>query len=193
MDDWRGTVLRAAMPSLLFVALILGQPDLGTALVCVVVTVLMLYLAGMQMRYLGLAALGALPVAYYMLFMVPWRRARMMVFLHPEMDPGKNGYQILQSKIAVATGGIFGHGLMEGVQKLFYLPAPHTDFIFANISEELGLLGALAVVALFVLLGYRGLRAAFLVTDPFARFLAFGITCAILIQAFFNMSVVARY
>lgn len=190
MDDWRGTVLRAAAPPLLFVLIILAQPDLGTATVCAVVTVLMLYLAGMQMRYLGLAALCASPVAYYMLFMVSWRRARMQVFLHPAMDPGKNGYQILQSKIAVATGGIFGHGLMEGVQKLFYLPAPHTDFIFANISEELGLLGALFVAGLFVMLGYRGLRAAFLASDPFARFLAFGITCTVLIQAFFHMSVV---
>ena len=79
---------------------------------------------------------------------------------------------------------------MEGVQKLFYLPEPHTDFIFANICEELGLVGALVVVGLFVMLGYRGLRAAVLSTDPFARFLAFGITTAILIQAFFNMSVV---
>jgi cell division protein FtsW len=79
---------------------------------------------------------------------------------------------------------------MEGRQKLFYLPEPHTDFIFANICEELGLIGAVVVVAMFVFLGYRGLRAAFLSTDPFARFLAFGITSAILIQAFFNMSVV---
>ena len=92
--------------------------------------------------------------------------------------------------LAVGTGGVFGRGLMEGVQKLFYLPEPHTDFIFANICEELGLVGALAVVALFVFLGYRGLRAAVLSTDPFARFLAFGITSAILIQAFFNISVV---
>ncbi len=96
----------------------------------------------------------------------------------------------MQSLIAVGTGGVFGRGLMEGVQKLLYLPEPHTDFIFANICEELGLIGALAVVALFVMLGYRGLRAAVLSTDPFARFLAFGITTAILIQAFFNISVV---
>ena len=96
----------------------------------------------------------------------------------------------LRVLIAVGTGGIWGRGLMEGVQKLFYLPEPHTDFIFANICEELGLIGAICVVAAFCVLGYRGLRAAFLSTDPFARFLAFGITTAILIQAFFNMSVV---
>jgi cell division protein FtsW len=96
----------------------------------------------------------------------------------------------LQSLIAVSTGGIRGLGLMEGRQKLFYLPEPHTDFIFANICEELGLIGAVIVVALFVALAYRGLRAAYLSTDPFARFLAFGLTTAIMIQAFFNMSVV---
>ena len=91
--------------------------------------------------------------------------------------------------IPVGTGGVFGKGLMEGVQKLFFLPEAWTDFIFANIAEELGLLGGLTLVALFVFFGYRGLRAAFLTTDPFARFMAFGLTTAILIQAFFNISV----
>ncbi len=190
MDDWRGTILRAALPPLMFIGLILKQPDLGTALVCAAVMVLMLYLAGMQMRYIGIGMACAAPVLYYMLFHVAWRRARMLAFVNPEADPRGAGFHILQSLIAVGTGGIGGRGLMEGVQKLFYLPEPHTDFIFANICEELGLVGALIVVALFVALGYRGLRAAFLATDPFARFLAFGITSAILIQAFFNISVV---
>lgn len=190
MDDWRGTVLRAALPPLLFIGLVLGEPDLGTAMVCAAVTVLMLYLAGLQVRYIGIALACSTPVLYYMLFRVPWRRARMLAFVNPEADPRGTGFHILQSLIAVGTGGIRGLGLMEGRQKLFYLPEPHTDFIFANICEELGLIGAVAVVALFVFLGYRGLRAAFLSTDPFARFLAFGITSAILIQAFFNMSVV---
>jgi cell division protein FtsW len=190
MDDWKGTILRAALPPLVFIALILKQPDLGTALVCAAVTMAMMYLAGMQMKWFGVALVAASPVMYYMLWMVPFRHARMEIFFHPEMDPLGKGFHILQSLIAVGTGGIFGRGLMEGVQKLFYLPEPHTDFIFANICEELGLIGALAVVALFVMLGYRGLRAAVLSTDPFARFLAFGITTAILIQAFFNISVV---
>jgi cell division protein FtsW len=125
-----------------------------------------------------------------MLFRVPWRRARMLAFINPEADPRGSGFHILQSLIAVGTGGLRGLGLMEGRQKLFYLPEPHTDFIYANVCEELGLIGALLVVALFVALGYRGLRAAYLSTDPFARFLAFGITSTVLIQAFFNMSVV---
>jgi cell division protein FtsW len=190
MDDWKGTILRAALPPLLFIALILKEPDLGTAIVCAAVTALMLYLAGMRMRYLGFALLCAAPVLYYMLFRVPWRRARMLAYLNPEADPRGTGFHILQSLIAVGTGGIRGLGLMEGRQKLFYLPEPHTDFIFANVCEELGLIGAVCVIALFVALGYRGLRAAYLLTDPFARFLAFGITTTVLIQAFFNMSVV---
>lgn len=190
MDDWKGTILRAATPPVMFIGLILAEPDLGTALVCVGVTMLILYLAGMQIKWLGLAALAASPVLYYMLFRIPWRRARMLAFVNPENDPRGSGFHILQSLIAVGTGGFHGKGLMEGVQKLFYLPEPHTDFIFATICEELGWIGALAVVGLFCMLGYRGLRAAILSTDPFARFLAFGITSAILIQAFFNISVV---
>jgi len=190
MDDWRGTVLRAALPPLLFVALILKEPDLGTAMVCAAVTALMLYLAGMQLKYLGIGLLCSAPVLYYMLFRVPWRRARMLAFVNPEADPRGTGFHILQSLIAVGTGGLRGLGLMEGRQKLFYLPEPHTDFIFANVCEELGLIGAILIIALFITLGYRGLRAAYLSTDPFARFLAFGITSTVLIQAFFNMSVV---
>ncbi len=190
IDDWRGTILPAALPSLVFIALILKEPDLGTALVCAGVTALMLYLAGIEMKYLGYAALGAIPVLYFMLFRVKWRRDRMLAFINPEADPLGKGFHIIQSLIAVGTGGLHGLGYMEGRQKLFYLPEPHTDYIFANISEELGLLGAIVVVTLFIVLGYRGIRAAVLSTDPFARFLAFGITATILMQAFFNISVV---
>jgi cell division protein FtsW len=190
IDDWRGTILPAALPSLVFIALILKEPDLGTALVCAGVTALMLYLAGMEMKYLGYAALAAVPVLYFMLFRVKWRRDRLLAFINPEADPLGKGFHIIQSLIAVGTGGLHGLGYMEGRQKLFYLPEPHTDYIFANVAEELGLLGAIVVISLFVVLGYRGIRAAVLSKDPFARFLAFGITATILIQAFFNISVV---
>ena len=190
LDDWRRSLLPAALPSLLFIGLILKEPDLGTALVCAAVTTLMLYLAGAKIRYLFFAFLAASPLLYYMLFHVAWRRARMLAFLNPQADPKRSGFHILQSLIAVGTGGIHGMGLMEGRQKLFYLPEPHTDFIFANIAEELGLIGAVFVVGLFVVLGYRGLRAAVLSIDPFARFLAFGITATVIIQALFNISVV---
>ncbi len=190
IEDFRGTILPAALPSLIFIALILKEPDLGTALVCAGVTALMLYLAGMNMRYLWMAAFAAAPVLYFMLFRVKWRRDRILAFINPESDPLGKGFHIIQSLIAVGTGGLTGIGFMDGRQKLFYLPEPHTDYIFANIAEELGLIGAIAVVALFIVLGYRGMRAAILSKDPFARFLAFGITATLLIQAFFNISVV---
>jgi cell division protein FtsW len=190
IDNIKETIVPAVIPPLLYIGLILKEPDLGTALVCAAVVMLMLFLAGMPVKWLFVAIVAASPVMYYMLFHVAWRAARMKVFLNPEADPRGAGFHILQSLIAVGTGGIRGLGLMEGRQKLFYLPEPHTDFIFANISEELGLIGALCVVTAFCILGYRGLRAAFLSTDPFARFLAFGLTTTILVQAFFNMSVV---
>jgi cell division protein FtsW len=190
IESFRNTILPAALPSLVFIALILKEPDLGTALVCATVTALMLYLAGMNLRYLGYAALASAPVLYFMLFRVAWRRDRILAFLNPESDPLGKGFHIIQSLIAVGTGGLWGRGYMDGVQKLFYLPEPHTDYIFANLAEELGLLGTIIVVGLFVTLGYRGMRAAILCKDPFARFLAFGITATLLIQAFFNISVV---
>ena len=190
IDNIKETILPAVIPPLLFIALILKEPDLGTALVCAAVLMMMLFLAGLQMKWIFAALGAAAPVMYYMLFHVAWREARMKVFLNPEADPKGAGFHILQSLIAVGTGGIRGLGLMEGRQKLFYLPEPHTDFIFANIAEELGLIGALLLLTAFCILGYRGLRAAFLSSDPFARFLAFGLTTAILVQTFFNMSVV---
>jgi cell division protein FtsW len=144
----------------------------------------------MKVKYLVMAGAAAAPVLAAMLLMVKFRRDRILAFLNPDADPLGTGYHMNQSLIAVGTGGVFGRGYMEGVEKLFYLPESHTDYIFANIAEELGLLGALLVVALFVALAYRGMRAVLLSRDPFARFLAFGITATILIQAFFNISVV---
>ncbi len=122
MEDWRNTILPAVIPSLLFIGLILKEPDLGTALVCAAVTGLMLYLAGAQVRYFLIGVAGAAPVLYWMLFHVAWRRARMIAFINPDADPKGTGFHILQSLIAVGTGGIRGLGLMEGRQKLFYLP-----------------------------------------------------------------------
>lgn len=190
IDNFRQTVLPAALPSLIFIALILKEPDLGTAMVCAAVTALMLWLAGMNIKYLGYSVLASTPVLYFMLFRVAWRRERLLAFLNPESDPLGKGYHILQSLIAVGSGGIKGVGYMDGAAKLFYLPEPQTDYIFATVAQELGLWGSLLVVGLFVFIGWRGMRAAILSRDPFARFLAFGITTTILIQAFFNISVV---
>jgi cell division protein FtsW len=190
IDDWRHTLVRAAIMPVVFILLIVKQPDLGTALVLAGVTAMMLMLAGMEWKYLVAAIAVALPPLAALLFWVPWRRARMLAFAHPDLDPQGAGFHINQSLIAVGTGGLTGRGFMEGMQKLFYLPEASTDFIFANVAEELGFLGAMCIVVLFCVLGYRGLRTAYRSTEPFARLTAFGITTAILLQAFFNISVV---
>ncbi|HEX4030588.1 MAG TPA: putative lipid II flippase FtsW [Terracidiphilus sp.] len=190
MRDWKHTLLRAAIIPVVFMALVVKQPDLGTALVLAAISAMMLMLAGMEWKYLFGAICAALPALGALLFMVAWRRQRMLIFLHPDSDPLGAGYHINQSLIAVGTGGLTGRGYMEGIQKLFYLPEAPTDFIFANIAEELGFIGAMFILGLFILFGIRGLRAAFRSRDPFSRLVAFGITTGILLQAFFNMSVV---
>jgi len=190
MRDWKNTLLRAALIPLVFILLVVKEPDLGTALVLAGITALMLVLAGMEWKWLVAAIAASLPPLAALLFWVSWRRQRMLVFLHPDADPQGAGFHINQSLIAVGSGGFTGRGFMEGMQKLFYLPEAPTDFIFANIAEELGFIGAMAIILLFVVFGIRGLRVAFRSTDPFARLTAFGITVAILLQAFFNISVV---
>lgn len=190
MRDVKNTLLRAAIMPVLFILLIVKQPDLGTALVLAGVTAMMMILAGMEWKYLFAAFAAAAPFLAALLFWVSWRRQRMLVFLHPDSDPQGAGFHINQSLIAVGTGGLMGRGYMEGMQKLFYLPEAFTDFIFANIAEELGFIGAMCILTLFVVLGVRGLRVAFRSQDPFARLTAFGVTTAILLQAFFNISVV---
>ena len=190
IEDWKHTLLPAVLPSLIFSLLIVKQPDLGTALVCMAMTASVLFVAGMEIKYLGYGILASLPFLYYLLFHVGFRRQRMLAFVNPWADPQGAGFHMIQSLIAVGTGGITGLGLMEGKQKLFYLPEPHTDFIFAVIAEELGLIGTVAVVALFAVFCYRGMHAAIRTSDLYARFLAVGITGTVAIQAFFNISVV---
>ncbi len=182
------------LPALLLLGwfgfLVLIQPDLGTAFCLVLTGAVMLYVAGVRMKYFAAFAVPALVVLYAAVMAVPWRRVRIASFLDPWSDPQGSGYQVIQSLIAVGTGGLGGVGLMEGRQKLFYLPYPYSDFIFAVIGEELGLLGALAVVAAFVVLLWRGLRAAWSAPDDFGRFLAAGLTLSIVFQALINVSVV---
>lgn len=190
MEDWRNTILPAAVPTLVFIGLIVFQPDLGTAIACAAITASVLFVAGMQMRYLFYAFLGSLPVLYVLIFRVAYRRARILAFLDPYADPQGRGFHIIQSLIAVSTGGITGVGLMEGKQKLFYLPEPHTDFIFAVTAEELGLVGSLVIVLLFAIFLWRGIRTALRTQDMFGRLLAVGITSMIVVQAFINISVV---
>src|SRR5271167_233714 len=190
MKDWRNTVLPAAIPTLIFIALIVFQPDLGTAIACAAITCCVLFVAGLDLRVLGYAFLASLLPLYFLIFHVAYRRDRILAFLDPYSDPQGRGFHIIQSLIAVSTGGITGVGLMEGKQKLFYLPEPHTDFIFAVTAEELGLLGALVIVVLFAIVLWRGIRTALRTQDMFGRFLAVGITSMIVVQAFINISVV---
>lgn len=189
MKDSKNTLAVAASIPVLFILLVVREPDLGTALVLAGVTVMMLLLAGIKWRYVLSAAAVSIPPLAALLLLVPWRRARMLTFLDPSADPQGAGFHINQSLIAVGSGGFTGHGYMEGMQKRFYLPESSTDFIFANIGEELGFIGAILIVSLFVVLGLRGLRAALRTRDPFARLACFGLTTAILLQAFFNISV----
>ncbi len=172
------------------VALIMLQPDLGTALSIIVIVCAMIFAAGINYRYIIGLLLVSLPAAYIVLMSAGYRRRRMMVFLNPWEDPLGDGFQIIQSLIAVGTGGVFGRGLMAGVQKLFYLPYPHTDFIYSVIGEELGLAGSTVVLACFCVIAWRGLRTAVRAPDRFGAFLALGLTAMVAVQAFFNISVV---
>jgi cell division protein FtsW len=190
MDDWRNTLLPAVAPTVVFLGLIVFQPDLGTALACAGITACMLFVAGIRLRYFGYAFAAAIVPLYFLIFHVAYRKDRILAFLNPYSDPQGRGFHMIQSLIAVSTGGVTGLGLMEGKQKLFYLPEPHTDFIFAVTAEELGLLGALTVIVLFAIFLWRGTRVALRTQDNFGRFLAVGITSMIVLQAFINISVV---
>ena len=170
--------------------LILLQPDFGTAVSLVGVVAVMVFAAGLPYRYLFGLALVGLPTAAVILWSAEYRRRRLLSFLNPWDDPLGDGFQVIQSLIAVGTGGLVGRGLMGGVQKLFYLPEPHTDFIYAVISEELGLIGATAILICFFIITWRGLRTALRAPDRFGAFLALGLTMMVVIQAFINMSVV---
>lgn len=174
----------------LLVALILLEPDFGTAMSLMTIAAVMVFAAGLSYRYFVGALLVGFPVAYFVLMSAEYRRRRLLAFWNPWDDPLGNGFQIIQSLIAVGTGGVFGRGLMEGVQKLFYLPEPHTDFIYAVISEELGLMGATAVLACFCVIAWRGLRIAMTAPDGFGALLALGVTTMIALQALVNISVV---
>jgi cell division protein FtsW len=174
----------------LLVGLILLEPDFGTAMSLMMIAAVMVFAAGLNYRYLVGAVLVGFPVIYLVLMSAEYRRRRLLAFWNPWDDPLGNGFQIIQSMIAVGTGGVFGRGLMEGIQKLFYLPEPHTDFIYAVISEELGLLGATAVLMCFCVIAWRGFRIAVQAPDRFGALLALGVTTMIALQAFVNISVV---
>src|SRR3954467_10500049 len=144
----------------LLVGLILLEPDFGTSMSLLLIASVMVFAAGLDYRYILGVVLAAAPVVYILVMSTAYRRQRVLTFLDPWRDPLGSGFQIIQSLIAVGTGGIWGKGIMQGVQKLFYLPEPHTDFIYAVIAEELGLVGATAVLICFCVVTWRGLRVA---------------------------------
>jgi cell division protein FtsW len=172
------------------VGLILVEPDLGTAASVLVIAAAMVFAAGVSYRYVVGLFVVSVPAFYLVVMATEYRRQRVFAFLDPWSDPLGSGYQMIQSMIAVGTGGVFGRGLMGGVQKLFYLPEPHNDFIYAVIAEELGLLGATTVLACFCVITWRGLRTASRAPDRFGTFLAIGLTVMLAFQAFFTISVV---
>jgi cell division protein FtsW len=172
----------------LAVVLVLLEPDLGTAGILVVISGTLLFLAGLSWRYVAMAVGVALPALWFLILAVPYRRERFFAFLEPEQDPLGSGFQVLQSMIAVGSGGPWGLGLGSSVQKLHFLPLAESDFIYSILAEELGLVGAVAVVALFVVFFLRGVRAGNRAPENFGKLLAWGLTSLIVLQAFLNVS-----
>jgi cell division protein FtsW len=190
MNDLQRTILPALGPVLALIGLVVIEPDLGTAVEMFIIAVAMLYVAGLDAKYIIGAGVASLPVIYLLVVHVSYRYQRVMAFLNPMADPQGRGFQLLQSLIAVGSGGFTGVGLMESKQKLFYLPEAHTDFIYAVVCEEMGFIGGALVLGLFAVYGWRGMRSAFRATDEFGRFAALGITVMVLSQALINLGVV---
>lgn len=170
--------------------LLLKQPDLGSSVVLGATTLAMLFVAGARISYLVLAILATAPIAYHLVVGTPWRMQRVLAYFNPEAYAQTEAYQFLQARLAIGSGGLTGVGLGRGNQTLGYLPEAHNDFIAAPIGEELGFLGVALVLALFITLLWRGLRAAVGAREAFGGYLAFGITFLLGAQALFNLGVV---
>ena len=189
VDRFKRVFIPATAVAGLIIVLVAAEPDLGTAMSLGIVYIAVTFFAGVPVKYLALVGAAALPGLAGMLLLVPWRLQRLMDFIDPWKNQTTSGFQVVQSLIAVGSGGPQGVGFAQGRQKLFYLPAPHTDFIFAVIGEELGLIGSASVVVMFALLAWRGFRAARSAPDSFGQLLAMGLTVMIIAQALFNISV----
>lgn len=172
------------------IVLVLGQRDFGSAFILGMILMTMLFISGARMTYLVSMGIAALPILYVAVASVDYRRRRILAFLNPWSDRYGSGFQIIQSLISFQEGGLFGRGLGEGHQKLFYLPEAHTDFIASVLGEELGLLGLVLLMALYAILCVRGFMTAWRAPDLFGRHLAFGITLLIGWQALGNFCVV---
>ena len=169
--------------------LILLQPDLGTTIALAAVVFIMLFVAGVPWRYLLFIFLGAGLMLYVLIVSEPYRMRRITAFLNPWADPRGSGFQIIQSQIAMGSGGIFGVGLGHSMQKLFYLPAAHTDFIFSIIGEELGLIGTAGVIILFLVFMRLSLKVIANARDRFGYFLSLGLVLLLSFKAIVNIGV----
>lgn len=187
--------IKGYLPAIMILGIVVGlvllEPDLGTAVTISLIAVIILFVGGVNVHYILISILASLPVLYMLLFRVAYRRKRMMIFLNPWSDKCGAGFQIIQSFVALGSGGPFGVGLGQSRQKLFYLPASHTDFIFSIIGEELGFLGAASIVILFMILVWQGMKVAFKAIDPFQRYAALGIVSLIGLEALINIGVTA--
>lgn len=190
MKSFWGTFVPCACVTGMLAVLIVAEPDLGTAMMLAVVFGVLIYTAGARLRHLGLVALPALVGLVGLLVFVPFRMRRMIMFLDPWADPQGSGFQVVQSLIAIGSGGPNGLGFAQGKQKMLFLPFAHSDFIFAVIGEELGLLGTLTVLLVFAVFLWRGIRTSLLAPDRFGMLLSLGLVTGIVVQALFNMSVV---
>ena len=190
VNNLRHTLIPAIGTVLLVVGLVYKEPDMGTACMIFFTAAVMLFVAGLSFGYIAAAIAAAMPAIYIAIASTPYRLHRVETFFSPTADPQGHGFQLLQSLIAVGSGGFAGVGLMESRQKLFFLPEAHTDFIYSVVAEELGFVGALIVVSLFALYGWRGLIAAMKAPDNFGRYLGIGITTMVVGQALINLSVV---
>lgn len=190
IKDFKNGLLPPLTVVALFAGLILLEPDLGTALTLIAVAVTMIFIGGIKISLLILLSGTTFCLALISILTEPYRRERLMIFINPWQDPLDTGYHIIQSLLALGSGGLFGVGAGNSHQKFLYLPEPGTDFIFAVLGEEFGLLGTLFIITLYFLLAWRGLRIAVRVEDTFASMLAIGITSMIIIQALINMAVV---
>src|SRR5215813_6882089 len=190
VNDLAFTLVPIAIIVALLAGLIVLQPDLGTAVSLLVISAVLLFVAGLDLRWIAASIIFAVPTFYLLVFRVKYRRERILAFLNPWEEPLGRGFQIIQSLLSVASGGIAGLGFMEGKQKLFYLPEAHTDFIFAVVGEEMGMIGTCAVLLLFTVFLWRGVRTSVRAPDSFGFYLALGITLMVCVQAFINMSVV---
>jgi len=189
INDLTTTLLPLGFVLTLIAGLVLLGRDFGTASTLILVAAAMVFAAGLAWRYVAICALALLPAAAYFAMNAEYRRDRLLAFLNPEADPFDKGFQAMQSLIALGTGGFNGLGIGNGRQKLFFLPEPHTDFIFSIIGEELGFVGAVLLIGAFALLAWRGFRIARASQDRFAFYAALGCTLMIAIQALINISV----